>query len=188
MPGFELVVHHRYTSGSSADLSGHGNHGHSATRPDPDGMPFDGRGSRVVVFPSPSLADLGGVRARVRLRADALAERRTLVEGYLAFSFSIEPDGALLGSVYAGLQWHVLATAPGLVPTGRWVDVSFVYDGLDLMTLSVDGALAASREDNLGRVGGVEWPYGLNIGAWPDDDVRVFDGRMAEVWLWRLRR
>jgi hypothetical protein len=188
MGDFELVVHHRYTSGSCADLSGHGNHGHSTTAATPEGMPFDGHSTRVVVFPSPSLTELGGLRARVRLCADALAERRTLVEGYLAFSFSIEPDGALLGSVYAGLRWYVLATSPGVVPAGRWVDVGFVYDGLDTMTLSVDASLVALRQDNLGRVGGVEWPYGLNIGAWPDDDARVFSGRMAEVWLWRLRR
>ncbi|MEU9888847.1 LamG-like jellyroll fold domain-containing protein [Sphaerisporangium sp. NPDC051011] len=183
----ELVVHHRYTSGSSADLSGHGNHGHTTTTATPEGMPFDGFGTRVVVFPSPSLTDLGGLRARVRLYADALAERRTIVEGYLAFSFSIEPDGGLLGAVYAGLKWYVLSTPPGVVPQGQWVDVAFVYDGRDTMTLSVDGSLVALRQDNLGRVGAVEWPYGLNIGAWPDDDARVFSGWMAEIWLWRLR-
>ncbi|MBP2706883.1 hypothetical protein JOL79_24040 [Microbispora sp. RL4-1S] len=187
MNEFELVVHHDYTSGSLADLSGHGNHGHSATAPAAGGMPFDGRRTHVVVFPSSSLEELGGLRARARVWADTLGDRRTLLEGYLAFSFSVSPDGALAGSVYAGLQWHEITTAPGTVPTGRWADLGFVYDGRDTMALSVDGALVAVRQGNLGRVGGVEWPYGLNVGAWPDDNARVFSGRMAEVWLWRLR-
>ncbi|GAA3782323.1 LamG-like jellyroll fold domain-containing protein [Streptomyces chiangmaiensis] len=186
MGDFELVVHHDYTSGTCADTSGYGNHGYSTTSPNPDGLPFDGRSTRVVVFPAPSLTNLGGIRARVRLRADALSERRTLIEGYLAFSFSIEPDGALLGAVYAGLKWYVLSTPPGIVTTGRWTDVAFVYDGRDTMSLSADGTLIALRQDLLGGIADIEWPYGLNIGAWPDDDVRVFAGVMSELWLWRL--
>ena len=193
MSTFELVVHQRYTSGSAADLSGHGNHGHPSPSPaggataDPDGMAFDGLSTRVVVFPSTSLATLGGVRARARVRADERGDRRTIMEGYLAFAFSVEPDGALAASIYAGTQWHEIRASPGTVPLGRWVDVAFVYDGRDTATLSLDGAVVASRHATLGRVGGVEWPYGLNVGAWPDQDLRVFSGRIAEVWLWRMR-
>ncbi|WP_405771914.1 LamG domain-containing protein [Actinacidiphila glaucinigra] len=186
MADFELVVHHDYTSGTCTDTSGFGNHGFGTMSPDTDGMPFDGHSSRVVVFPAPSLTNLGGLRARVRLRPDALSERRTLIEGYLAFSLSIEPDGALLGAVYAGLKWYVLSTPPGIVTTGRWTDVAFVYDGRDTMSLSADGTLIALRQDLLGRIADIEWPYGLNIGAWPDDDVRIFAGVMSELWLWRL--
>jgi hypothetical protein len=32
----------------------------------------------------------------------------------------------------------------------------------------------------------VGWPFGLNIGAWPDKDRRVFKGRIDEVKLWRM--
>jgi Concanavalin A-like lectin/glucanases superfamily len=195
MSAFELVVHHRYTSGSCADLSGYSNHGHHATTStdhgglaEPDGILFDGRTTRMVVFPSISLADLRGIRVRARVRLDALSDRRTIMEGYLAFSFSVEPDGALTGSIYSAAQWHEIRTPASTVPLHRWVDATFLYDGRDTATLSLDGVVVASRHANVGTVGGVQWPYGLNIGAWPDQDLRVFSGRMAEIWLWRLRR
>ncbi|GAA3446533.1 LamG-like jellyroll fold domain-containing protein [Planomonospora venezuelensis] len=188
-PGFELVVHHRYGSGSCADLSGYANDGHAtAGTAGAEGMPFDGRSTRVVVFPALSLTDLGGIRARARVQVDELDDRRTIMEGYLSFSFSVEPDGALSGSVYTGLEWHLIRTGPGVVPRHRWIDVGFVYDGRDSASLSLDGRVVASRHADFGRMGGVEWPYGLNIGAWPDEAARVFSGRMAEVWLWRLSR
>ena len=49
-PRFELVLHHDYASGSTADMSGHGNHGYRSVA-DPvsaDGDPatFDGRNTR----------------------------------------------------------------------------------------------------------------------------------------------
>lgn len=187
MSAFELVVHHRYTSESCNDLSGHGNHGHCTAAPSsPDGITFDGRSTRVVVFPSASLATLRGIRARARIYLHELGERRTIMEGYLAFSFSIEPDGALTGSIYTGFEWHAIMTPPSTVPLHRWVDVSYVYDGKDSAILSLDSRIVAAQNVNLGSVDDIEWPYGLNIGAWPDDSIRVFSGRMAEVWLWRL--
>lgn len=183
---FELVLHHRYTSGTCADHSGYANHGYpSAGTPGPDGMAFDGRTTRVVVFPARSLATLGGFRIRARVRLDELADRRTVMEGYLAFHFSVDPEGSLVGSFLAGQEWHLITSPPGAVGTGRWVDLGFVYDGRDHMALSVDGRTVAVRHANLGRVGGIEWPYGLNIGAWPDEAARVFSGQMAEIWLWR---
>jgi hypothetical protein len=139
-----------------------------------------------VVFPSASLAALRGIRARARIFLDNLGDRRTIMEGYLAFSFSAEPDGALAGSIYTGFQWHEVRTPPSTVPLHRWIDVCYVYDGKDSQILSLNNQIVAARHTNLGSVGGIEWPYGLNIGAWPDDAARVLSGRVAEVWLWRL--
>lgn len=189
MSASELVVYHKYTSGNCDDLSGNGNHGHAtAVRRSPDGIMFDGHSMRVVVFPSSSLASLGGIRARARIWVDELGDRRTIMEGYLAFSFSAEPDGALAGSIYTGMEWHGISTPPAVVPLHRWVDVSYSYNGTDFAALSVDGRIVAAQHANLGSIGGIEWPYGLNIGAWPDDATRVFSGQMAEVWLWRRWR
>lgn len=205
---FELVIHHRYTTGSSADLSGNDNHGHrsagvgtAAASPataeagtetplpaDPDGFAFDGQSTRVIVLPSPSLTDFRGVRVRARVRPDSFEDRRTIVEGYLAFSFFFDADGALTGSVYTGTQWHEITTPPSLVPPGSWVDVAFTYDGRDTTSLSLDGEVVTTHLAALGSVNSVAWPYGLNIGAWPDQDAGLFNGRIAELWVWRLRR
>jgi hypothetical protein len=188
-PALELVVHHRYTSGSTRDLSGYDNDGYRV--PDTgdatgnDATAFDGRATRVVVFPSASLEVLGAVRARARIYVEELNDRRTIVEGYLAFAFAVEADGALTGSVLTDFTWDSVTTTPGAVAPNRWVDVAFTYDGRDTAMLSVDGEVVASRYVPLGPVGGPRWPYGLNIGAWPDGNLRVFKGKIAEVWLWK---
>ena len=194
MSRFELVVHHRYQSGTAVDLSGYANDGHATTHisaesdsVEADGMLFDGHATRVVVFPSPSLRNLGGIRARARVRVDDLGDRRTIMEGYLSFSLSVEPDGSLRGSIYTGLEWHLVQTSPGSIEERRWSDVEFVYNGRDSATLSVNDRLAAARYAHLGRLSDVEWPYGLNVGAWPDENARAFSGHIAELWLWRMR-
>ena len=185
-------MHHRYRAGTATDLSGHGNDGHRiAPRPGDgsagqDPSVFDGVATRVVVPPAPSLDALGAVRVRARVLVEELGDRRTIAEGYLAFAFGVEADGALAGSVLTGFQWDGVTSAPGAVPLGRWVELAFTYDGRDTALLSVDGEVVAARHLPLGRVAGVRWPYGLNVGAWPDGDLRVFKGRIAEVWLWRL--
>lgn len=185
VPRFEL-------SGRTADLSGCGNHGYRIA--DGDSIDharpakFDGRSTRVVVPPSPTLADLRGLQVCARLRLDRFGDRRTIVEGYLAFAFVVEPDGALAASVYTGHRWNEVRTPPGTMPLGTWIDVAFGYDGRDTMWLAVDGEPVAVGYLTLGRVGSVEWPYGLNVGAWPDRDLRVFDGEIAEVWIERLVR
>ena len=122
------------------------------------------------------------------MRLDRLGDRRTIVEGYLAFAFVVEPDGALGAGVYTGYQWDEVRTNAAVIPVRRWVEVEFIYDGRDTASLSLGGRPVAARYVPLGGVGSVEWPYGLNIGAWPDRDLRVFDGSIAEVRLWRLTR
>jgi hypothetical protein len=183
----DLVVHHRYTDGTAADLSGYGNDGH-AFESRADLSAFDGQSTRLVVFPAPSLDALGAVRARARILVEELGDRRTIVEGYLAFAFGVEADGALAASVLTAHRWDGVRSAPGAVPLNRWIDVACTYDGRDTSLLTVDGAVVATRCLPLGRVAGVQWPYGLNVGAWPDGNLRVFKGRIAELWLWREAR
>jgi len=187
--GLELVVHHRYADGSGVDLSGRENHGYRVASSEASPFStFDGAGTRVVVLPASDLTNLGAVRVRARMRLDRLGDRRTIMEGYLAFAFLVEPDGALTGSVYTDGRWDDVRTAPGAVELGRFVDVAFTYDGIDTALLSVDGAIVAARYVPLGRVGSVRWPYGISVGAWPDGDLCVFVGEIAEVWLWRGAR
>jgi Concanavalin A-like lectin/glucanases superfamily len=184
---FELVLRHDYTTWGAADGSGLGNHGHTFGDPafGPDGLAFDGQRTRVAVPPSPTLAGLSGVRVSARLRVDELGERRTVIEGYLAFAVVVEEDGGLSGGVYTAERWDGAASAPGIVPLGRWVEVTFVYDGRDTAMLWLDGVAVGSRLLPMGPIGGVAWPYGVSIGAWPDQDLRMFRGVISRVELWR---
>jgi hypothetical protein len=184
---FELVLRHDYTAGAASDDSGFGNDGHAFGDPafGPDGLAFDGRRTRVAVPPSPSLSRLPGVRVSARVRVDELGERRTIIEGYLAFAVVVEEDGALNGGVYTAERWDGAVSAPGVVPLGRWVELAFLYDGRDTAMLCLDGTTVGSRLLPMGPIGGVAWPYGVSIGAWPDQDLRVFSGAISRVELWR---
>lgn len=151
-------------------------------------MTFNGRTDRVVVFPSETLSSLRGLRASATIRVDELAQRSTIIEGYLAFSLHVEADGTLAAGVYTGFDWAGLQSSPAAVRPGTWTDLAFLYDGRDTSALSVNGVIVASLYAPLGQVASVEWPYGLNVGAWPDADVRLFKGEIADVKLWRLSR
>ena len=190
-PRFELVVHHDYTSQTTADLSVYGNDGHrtaASDGSDADLTVFDGSSTRVVAFPSTTLDDLRGVNVQARVRLDRLEERRTIVEGYVSFALVADADGSMSGSVYTGERWEDVRTPPDTVPIGRWIDVGFLYDGVDTAQLTLDGTLVAARYAPLGLIRGVAWPYGLNVGAWPDRDVRMLVGAISEVRVWRLAR
>ena len=50
------------------------------------------------------------------------------------------------------------------------------------------GQVVTARYLPLAVVPPVAWPYGLNVGAWPDRDLRVFDGSIAQIQLSRLAR
>jgi hypothetical protein len=200
VPQLMLVLHHRYSSGAQAfDLSGHDNHGRvvrgsesstvdERTAPKGDGLRFDGLTTRVVVPPSSSLTSLGAVRVDARLLVQAGEHRRTIVEGFLAMSFYIEPDDSLGGGVYTGHHWCGAYSNARVVPTARPIDVSFLYDGLATSILQVDRRIVATVDRPLGTVRSIEWPFGLNVGAWPDADRRMFRGIIYELKIWRARR
>jgi hypothetical protein len=148
-------------------------------------MGFDGRSSRIVVPPAPELSRLGGLRISCRLTVDQVVGRHTIIEGYLAFALFIDADRSMAGTFYDGFEWGGVHTAAAAVPVGQWVDVDFLYDGVDTCTLRIDGELHAAEYNPFGDVPGVQWPYGISVGAWPDADKRVFDGRMEALAMWR---
>ncbi len=186
---FELVLHHRYASRDARDLSGHGNHGYGALRCD-DGngggsVLFDGVRDRIFVPPSKTLSRPGGIRAELVVSLDELGHRRTLIEGYLSFAVYVEPDGSLGASVYRYLNWYGVRSPPGLVPLGTWVTITFTYTDDGILALLLNGDLVAEAYRMLGPANGIDWPFGLSIGAWPDADRRLLKGRVTEVKLWR---
>jgi len=190
---FGLVLHHRYGNPEPHDLSGHGNYGYAtagrAMGRDGQltGRQFDGVASRIYVRPSTTLTRPGGLRADVSVLVEELGHRRTLIEGYLSFALFVEGDGAIGAGIYRYKEWSGVQTPPGLVPLGSWITVSFRYTGDGVMTLSLNDEIVAESYRQLGDAAGIEWPFGLNIGAWPDGDQRILKGRVDEVRLWRTR-
>jgi Concanavalin A-like lectin/glucanases superfamily len=189
-PGpLDLVLHHQYGSYGLRDVSGHDNHGFGPLNlaegqsPSSSAISFDGQHDRVYVPPSPSLAASGDIRSEVTVNLDELGHRRTLMEGYLALA--VEGDGSLAGAVMRYRDWYGTRSEPGVVAPGRWLVAMLQYTSDGLMVLAVDGAQVATAVRPVGPANGVEWPFGLNIGAWPDGDQRLIRGRVEEVRLWR---
>ena len=192
---FELVLWHRYFDGDATDHSGFGNSGRiegpervEGRSPGRSALAFDGVDDRIVVPPSPSLSDLGALRLTVGLCLEQLGGRRTVVEGSESFSFLFEPDGILEGAIYNGSRWESVRSKAELLELGRWVDVTYIYDGQNTSALYVGNERVALNLRPLGRIESMGWPFGLNIGAWPNGDKRVFKGRIDEVRLWRGAR
>jgi hypothetical protein len=188
----ELILSLRHGETGPVDISARGHTVQShyvnavdGRMPATTAMGFDGSRSRIVVFPSPEFGRLGGIRVNCWVWVAGVGSRHTIVEGYLAFALFIEANRSLSGTVYDGFDWGGVHSDPNVVPLRRWVKIVFMYDGIDTCTLHLDDKLCAAEFTPLGRVQGVAWPYGLSIGAWPDADKRVFDGRIEELTLWR---
>lgn len=192
---FELVLHHDYRGGEALDLSGNDNHGRlshpssaEGRNPGTTALCFDGNNDRVIAFPSESLTDLGAIRVSAWIWVQEVGKRRNLLEGFLSFAFMIEEDNSLQAKVYDGTKWDGIWTPPNTVPLKEWIEVQFIYDGIDTIALCLNDELIARRYRHLGRVQSVAWPFGLNIGAWPDANSYSFMGKIDEVKLWRDTR
>jgi hypothetical protein len=191
----ELALDLRQGDAGPLDASGHRNairavHIRRAEGPYRRGraMAFDGRHSRIAVLPSASWAQMDGVRVTTRIWIDALAGRQTVIEAYLSFALFIDADGSLGATVYSGSDWGGVRSTPGVVPVRRWVEIRYNYDGIDTSEIAVDGAVRAQEFSSFGPVRGVQWPYGVSVGAWPDAEKRLFHGRMDALRVWRGSR
>lgn len=185
-----LAMHHDYRQGHAVDLSGFGNHGAIVGAPfsvegNETGLMLDGQVSRVVVRPSPALGAMGGLRVTVQARLDELTERSNLVEGFLSFALLVHGDRAIQGSVYDGETWITARSAPGAVTEGRGFECTYSCRSRFGSHLYLDGALVGWDRRAPVAINPVSWPFGLNIGGWPDADAFMFKGRLSVVRLWR---
>ena len=185
-----LVLHHDYRRADALDRSGHASHGHVVDASwerttGNEGLRLDGRTGRVVVLPSPSTSRMRGVRVSTRVRLDELRERSNLVEGYLSFALMVHGDGSIQGSTYDGTGWLSVRTPPGLVAAGVWSDLSLISQPWLGATLYLDGEVVARAHRAHTRLNPVSWPFGLNIGGWPDADLFMLRGLISEVLIWR---
>lgn len=187
----ELVLYHDYRSGEARDRSGFQNHGQMENLYFGPGreegvvaLHFNGENSRISVHPSQSLSYLENLRIDAVIWLDELGRRRNIIEGFLAFAFMIEEDGRIEAKIYNGKRWEGVSTPAGSMPIQEWVQVTFIYDESDTGAIYLNNDLLAAEYRQLGKVNGVQWPFGISIGAWPDADSFVFQGKMEQIKLW----
>jgi hypothetical protein len=188
---FNLILHHDYKDGEIKDISGCGNHARFCTpsavdgrRPSEKAFYFNGTNDRIVVVPSKSLSDLQGIRATAWIWVEEAGQRRNIMEGFLSFAFHIDAEASLLAGMYDGVRWYGIRSSPGAVPIQEWVEVRYIYDGIDTSLLYVNERLVGERYGYTGNIQGIQWPFGFSIGAWPDADKYIFKGKIAEIKLW----
>jgi hypothetical protein len=188
----ELVVHHKYTFGSTLDVSGKNNHGVPAvvaagSAPFAHALRFSGPDSRVTVLPSSSLQDPVAVAAFVRFYLDdaTLGRRYNLVEGHLSFALYVEPGGKLTGTVLdANGTWTGSSTSSGVVTANRWHEAWLMHDGISILELQLNGGTVASSFSVPGPVRSVG-PFGIAIGNWPDAGAYPFAGYISDMRFYR---
>jgi hypothetical protein len=191
---FKLILHHDYKGGNTRDISGYGNDARLCTPTPVEGRTlseqafyFNGANDRIVVIPSKSLSNLRALRATAWIWVEEFGQRRNIMEGFLSFAFSIDADARLLAGMYDGVKWHGIRSSPGVIPLQEWVEIKCIFDGIDTSLLYVNENLVAKMYNHTGELQGVQWPFGLSIGAWPDGDKYVFRGKIAEIKLWRSK-
>ena len=188
-----LVMHHLYAH-TAFDLSNNRNHGipmdvSVAAGPNVPSFEFGSSGSEVKVEPSPTLTDLGSVRAVITFNLNPggpLSRRYNLMEGHLSFALFVNPDGSLQGTILdANANWTGATSAPNLVRQGRWYTAELQHDGINQLQLTLDGGVVGSAFDVRGPVRTVG-PHGVAIGHWPESPgVYTFAGWLREAWLYK---
>jgi hypothetical protein len=187
----ELVLRHTYENGLAFDISGHLNHGTpvGVTRGTGDfagSFRFGGGPSRVVVAPSPTLADLRSIRARVRFshQPETPMSGGELLAADASFRLYVA-EALVFGSlVDAAGNTAIVQSSTDL--TGDWNEVELIHDGISELRLVLDGALVAVQNDVPGPVRGVG-PGGIVVGHRLDlsDDNVAFEGYIDDVSLHR---
>jgi hypothetical protein len=204
---YRRVVHHTYTNGRATDVSGRGNHGVptatvAGTGEHTSSLYFNGHDSRVNIPPSDDLADLRGLRVRVRFKARRWPwwwsliwhrwwrwwrpHRQNLVEGHLSFALFVQPDGGIMGTILdANGNWRGPVSPPGVIKSGQWHTVEFGHDGIVSAAIAVDGATVARMHDLIGPVRPVG-PTGVTVGHWPEPPhVYTLAGWIDSMEIWR---
>jgi hypothetical protein len=188
---FQLILHHHYTFGSTFDISTFGNHGQphlvtAGTAAFASSLHFQQSDSRITVAPAQSLNNPFAIAAMVRFYADgAMTARQNLVEGFMSFSFYVEPSGALTGTIVdANNLWTGTTSPASLVKPGAWHEAWLVHDGVSQLALQCDGVTVAVARNVYGPVRSVG-NLGVAIGNWPDRGQYPFAGYIDEVKLYR---
>lgn len=186
----KLVLHHRYNDSAAWDVSGFANHGqvNDAYSPGNGALRFSNPTSRVDVYPSPSLGELGSFRCAITFRIDPKDHdtRYNFVEAGASFALYLDYGQILRTTIYqGGIAWPgVEVHAPQLLD-GNWHRVDGGHDGLSTGWLAIDGHMGQVESGIAGPVRPLD--EGVTIGHWPGpvDQDWTMTGDIGEVWLWR---
>lgn len=199
---WELICHHTYTGipGVVLDLSPTGaSHGKATNIPDSaflvDGATASSgavniayaQGAIDILTDALAWRSIVGIRGEVTLLLDT--DSPAFLIDSNSFNFFVR-SGSLNGwfhstpNQYAQVNSHWDAvTTPYSVPTGRWLTLGFMHDGLGTMELYADGDLVARHTGTYHPVN-PPGPPGVRIGNSLSGGMPAA-GRIDEVKIWR---
>lgn len=189
----KLFLQHRYLDLPTRDVSGNGNDGIGydlvgGTGPFNSAAYFNGSTSWVKVPRSSSMDALGQMACRVVFRVDAAAplRRLNLVEGFVSFALTVNPDRSVSFTIVDRRgNWRGCQSAPAIVSANTWHTAVAAHDGISEARISLDATVVAQANDVLGPVRSVG-ARGVAIGRWPDSAAYQFQGYLSEVALFKF--
>lgn len=181
------VVKQDYTSSVAVDTSGYCNHGLPLdVTPTFPGFQYTGPGSRINIQPSPSLTQLVCIRGAVsfNLQPSGATARYNLMEGFESFALFVDPDLSISGTIFdENSNWTGATSAPGVVSIGKPHLAVIECDGVNMVRLTLDGAVVAENYAVPGTVRDIG-AFGLTVGHWPNPQNQyAFDGTIFGVLL-----
>ena len=207
---WELILYQTYagTPGVIYDQSpGRGNHGVAVNLADGDfladgatlgsgAVRFDAPGAAIRIPANKSWQPLDAVRAEVTLflepervfqdNISRIQVSRIIDAGSVQFEVRSGQLRAWFVSYplrYSEVNTDLHALTPGFqIPTGRWMTVGFLHDGLAIQELSLDGEVVARADRPI-------WPVAaageITIGNAPSGGLPI-RGLLDEVKVWRI--
>ena len=152
---WQLICHHTYKyEGCAIDLSPFHNDGipidkdylKDGQSPGSGCLRFESQTARVIVKADARWTGLGAVKVEAVARVDAGKNAvRIVALGDESFAFGIDADGYLYAALFGATQRcrSDAAAAPDgrahVVRTGRWTSLGMEYDGIGMLTLTIDG-------------------------------------------------
>jgi hypothetical protein len=147
----------------------------------PKYLTFQGPDDQLEIYvKDDSLQRFTAVRAEAVIRPSPVTRRTNIVTGWMSFSFFVEHDRRLMGTIYDGQNWIECSSGTTLVPFGQWSRVCFEYDGICVGRVFLNGQQVGA---NINMPTGMYQPREiLTVGHWPRGDARyTFVGEMGHV-------
>jgi hypothetical protein len=173
------------TTGLDGTLTGAATWTSSPIQSSPNGLNFDGSGSKVIVPTSPVLDALSSATIEMRVNPGNIAANGDMIglRNQFGTKFSF-----LLSNFYiamaAGSNYNTITFSP---VQGTWYHFAFVVDGVaDTTGVFVDGAYLGKFTFALGTATGL--PLVMGVSSNFPSDADPFAGSLDEVRIWNTMR